>query len=129
MPSIASRILPLALVVTCAATVVGQSEGQYAHRFQLKPSPNVVHGTPSAVPLGTLVNNSQLPVWSYQVVSSRDGNAYEGVIVGRNPQTSGPRSAVRVPTQVVPIILKFQSVATSVDLTTGIITTTPGSAI
>lgn len=128
MRTIASISLPLALVVTWAATLFGQSEGQFAHRFQLKPSPTIVHGTPSSLPPATLVNNSPLPLWNYQVISSRDGNVYQGVIVGRNPQMMGSHSAVSVPTQVVPVILNFQSIATSVDLNTGIITTTSGSA-
>jgi|SRR5579872_215444 len=128
MRMIARKILPLSLLVTCAATVFGQSQGEFAHRFQVKPSPTIVHGTPSAIPPATLVTNSLLPVWNYQVISSRDGNVYEGVIVGHNPQTMGSHSGVSVTTQVVPIILKFQSVATSVNLTTGIITTTNGSA-
>jgi hypothetical protein len=40
----------------------------------------------------------------------------------------GPSASVNVPTQVVPIRFEFDSVATAVDLTTGIITTAPGHA-
>ena len=35
-----------------------------------------------------------LPVFNYQVVSSRDGNLYDGVIVGADPSTRGTGAQV-----------------------------------
>jgi hypothetical protein len=65
-------------------------------------------------------------VWNYQVISSRDGSLHQGVIVGRDPNQSGSNAAVSVPGQVVPLILKFHTIGTSVDFNTGVITTTSG---
>jgi hypothetical protein len=98
------------------------------HRFQLKNPPRITHGAPTREALKSLVNSpsNPLPVWNYQVVSPRDNSLYDGVIVGRNPNQSGANAAVSVTAQVVPIILKFHSIGTAVDLTTGVITTTSG---
>src|SRR5262249_48709937 len=90
-------------------------------------SPVITHGT--AAPVSPTSSSTHLPVWNYHVVSSRDGNSYEGVIVGANPQAKGSHARTSVPAQVVPVILFFQSVATAADLTTGIITTAPGNAM
>jgi hypothetical protein len=65
-----------------------------------------------------------LPVWTFDAFSSRDGQNYEGVMVGRDP-FNNPGS-VSVPTNVVPLIIKTNTVAVSVNSTTGIITTAPG---
>jgi hypothetical protein len=67
-----------------------------------------------------------LPVWNYEVVSSRDGNLYDGVIVGRNPSDKSS-TTVTVPAQLVPIILKTHAVGTAVNGKTGKITTAPGN--
>ena len=66
-----------------------------------------------------------LPVWNYQVISSRDGNLYDGVIVGQNPSDTAHPS-VSIPAQLVPIILKTHTIGTAVDRKTGVITTAPG---
>lgn len=118
----AAVALMLALGV---AGVSAQSQDQ-SKRFHPKPSPTITHNPPGAAPVNP---HAQLPVWNYHVTSTRDGNSYEGVIVGANPETRGARATTTVPAQVVPIILQFQSVATSANLTTGIITTAPGHAI
>ncbi|MBV8357634.1 MAG: hypothetical protein JO189_06815 [Deltaproteobacteria bacterium] len=68
-----------------------------------------------------------LPLWSFDALSSRDGHHYEGVIVGRDP-FNNPGS-VSVPTIVVPLIIKTNTVAVSVNPTTRIITTAPGVTI
>src|SRR6202040_362027 len=70
--------------------------------------------------------NAVLPVWNYEVVSSRDGNLYDGVIVGQNPSDKSSPT-VTVPAQLVPIILKTHAVGTAVNSTTGKITTAPGN--
>ncbi len=126
MRSTAVRIVTLALC-SYAVSALGQSNSaSNAHRFQLKPPPTISHG--SAAASTAAPDAIQLPVWNYQVVSPRDGNTYSGMIVGRRPNTMGPRANVSVPTQVVPIKFEFESVATAVDLTTGIISIAPGKA-
>ncbi len=65
-----------------------------------------------------------LPVWTFDVHSSRDGNNYVGAMVGRDP-FNNPGS-VSVPTMVVPLIIKTKTVAVSIDPTTGTVTTKSG---
>jgi hypothetical protein len=122
-----ARLVPLAIAVLFAFSAFAQSNND-AHRFHLKPPPRIVHGDPTAMSAAALSTTSTLPVWNYQVISSRDGNLYQGVIVGRNPENTGSNAAVNVTTQVVPIALRFESVATGVNLNTGIIATAPGTA-
>jgi hypothetical protein len=69
-------------------------------------------------------SGATLPVWNFQVISSRDNRIYQGVIVGQNPADRANPS-VSVPGQLVPIILKTHSVATAIS-NTGIISTAPG---
>lgn len=45
------------------------------------------------------------------------------MIVGRNPSERGANAEVAVAAQVVPIILKFHRIGTSVNSTTGEVTT------
>jgi hypothetical protein len=125
MRSTTPRMFSLALTFClCAFTALAQSPTN--RRFQLKPPPRITHGSTAASTNGS--SGIQLPVWNYHVLSSRDGNKYAGLIVGAPPTTMGSAASVKVPTQVIPIKFEFQSVATSVDLTTGIITTTKGRA-
>jgi hypothetical protein len=125
-----SAVVPIVALALCAYAVsaLGQStSAANAHRFQLKPPPVIPHGSTAA---STAAPNAvQLPVWKYNVVSTRDGNTYSGVIVGRRPDTMGSNASVSVPTQVVPIKFVFESVATAVDLNTGIISAAPGKAV
>lgn len=68
---------------------------------------------------------STLPLWTFRVRSSRDGNSYPGTMVGRNPfRDPGPSN---IPTDVVPLIIKTQTIGTSFNTTTGVISTTSGS--
>src|SRR5258708_6408766 len=54
-----------------------------------------------------------LPLWSFSVLSDRDGNQYTGVMVGTNPFNEGS-GHTRVATQVVPIIFKTHTIGTGV---------------
>jgi hypothetical protein len=65
-----------------------------------------------------------LPLWTFDVVASRDGNTYPGVMVGLDPFHSP--GSVTVPTFVVPVKIVTHTIGTSVDLTTGAISTAPG---
>ena len=127
-----ARIAQIALALCISAvSALGQSQdAAITHRFQFKPAPRIVHGPPAEARAAMVVAGatSQLPIWNYQVISSRDGNLYQGVIVGRDPSTIGSGAAASVTTQVVPLVLKFRSIATAVDLKTGILTTASGRA-
>jgi hypothetical protein len=122
--------IALCLMVTFA---FGQAQDiKTPHRFQLKYQSPIVHGATNKEARRSIVTNSAnsgtnpLPVWNYEVLSSRDGNIYDGVIVGRNPSSRGADATANVPTQVIPIILKFHTVGTAVDFNTGVVTTTAG---
>jgi hypothetical protein len=123
-----------ALAIACSIPITnafGQStERPTLHRIQPRTAPAIVHGPMSTESRRAMVaaGASQLPVWNYQVVSSRDGNLYQGVIVGHRPSLTGTAAAASVPAQIVPVILNFDSVATSIDLSTGIFATAHGKA-
>src|SRR5580704_8495105 len=67
-----------------------------------------------------------LPLFTFRVRSSRDGNKYSGAMVGQNPFHEPGKT--KVPTKVIPLIIKTQMIGTSFDPTTGIVTTQPGNA-
>jgi hypothetical protein len=54
-----------------------------------------------------------LPVWTYNITASRDGNNYSGVMVGTSPFDGG-NASTSVTTQVVPVIIKVHRVATGI---------------
>lgn len=126
----------LSICVCLSGTfTVGQSQDEpTAHKLQFKNARPMVHDAMStearrsAVTNGAAHGTNLLPVFNYQVVSSRDGNLYDGVIVGANPSTRGEDATVSVTAQLVPVILKFHRIGTSVNLTTGVITTSSGDA-
>lgn len=67
---------------------------------------------------------SPLPLFTYQVTSSRDGKSYSGVMVGSNPFQGGSISEVQ--TFIIPLIFVTHRVGVSFDPNTGIIGTAPG---
>jgi hypothetical protein len=54
--------------------------------------------------LDSAVSTAKLPMFTYSVRSSRDGNDYTGVMVGRNPFNANSGTA-NVKTQIVPLII------------------------
>jgi hypothetical protein len=66
-----------------------------------------------------------LPLWTFRVHSSRDGNSYSGAMVGKNPFRDPGKT--KVSTKVIPLIIKTQLVATSFDPKTGNLGTAPGN--
>jgi hypothetical protein len=88
-------------------------------------NPNV--GTPTQmIPLATDSQGvgSTLPLWTFRVQSSRDGDKYSGAMVGTSPFNNPGKT--KVPTKIIPLIIKTQAKGTSFDTTTGIIGTAPG---
>jgi len=62
------------------------------------------------VSLGTaatpVTNGGEIPLFTYQVRSSRDNNVYTGVMVGQSPFNHGARTTT-VPVVVVPVVLSI----------------------
>ena len=69
-----------------------------------------------------------LPLWTFSVNSSRDGTTYTGVMVGATPfsRKAKGKTDIDVPTYVVPLIIVTHTIVTSVDFSTGNMTTVPG---
>ena len=79
----------------------------------------------SSAPVAASDSESTLPLWTFRVRSSRDGNSYPGTMVGRNPfRDPGPSN---IPTEVIPLIITTQTVGTSWNTTTGVISTAAGT--
>ena len=68
---------------------------------------------------------STLPLWTFRLRSSRDGQNYLGTMVGRSPFNDPGGS--KIPTEVIPLVIKTKNVAVSFDPKTGIVTTKPGN--
>jgi len=72
-------------------------------------------------------NQPSLPLWSFGLTSSRDGNQYTGVVVGKDP-TKPNSGETDVPTQLVPFIFVTNLVVTSIN-PDGSFNTTPGQTV
>jgi hypothetical protein len=66
----------------------------------------------------------RLPLWTYDVVAARDGLHHQGAMVGSNPFTHGGTS--KIPTMIIPLIIRTHSIVASLDPNTFAVTTTPG---
>jgi hypothetical protein len=130
-------IAALALASFSAFTIAQAQDAVVPHRLQfLNPPtslqrPMAADAVRSAVTGSAAVNGAAganlLPVFSYQVVSIRDGFLYDGVIVGANPGTRGSAAQVSVKAQLIPVILQFHTLGVSFDPNTGVIATTSGN--
>jgi hypothetical protein len=69
-----------------------------------------------------------LPLFTYNVHSTRDGKNYTGVIVGRDPFHGGGGGSVGVPTEVVPLVIITHTIATGFDAN-GDFITKPGKTV
>jgi hypothetical protein len=67
-----------------------------------------------------------LPVWRYTTQSSRDGNTYTGFMVGASPFTSSGNKNIAVPAYVIPLVIMTNSIATFLNFSTGVFSTSPG---
>ena len=76
---------------------------------------------------GQVPATNPLPLthWTYNVTSSRDGNTYPGMIVGKKALSTASGST-SIPTEIVPVIVKTVALGTAVDNTTGAITVQTG---
>jgi hypothetical protein len=80
----------------------------------------------NSVAAGSSSRTPSLPLFTFDVVSDRDGNNYTGVMVGANPFTRGGDKDVHVKTFIVPLIITTNSVGVSTNFKTGDFTTAPG---
>lgn len=119
-------VCALTMLVLVASAVFGQ-QAQLPKQNAFLP---FVPTVPTANTANTaLTNNSNqtLPLFTYTVNSSRDGNTYTGTIVGPNPFGHRGGSA-KVPTQIVPVIVTTNSVFAGVD-SNGNVLTQPGVTV
>ena len=68
--------------------------------------------------------SGMLPLWLFNVESTRDGNDYTGVMVGRDPFNGG--GSASVPTYVIPVTITTSTIGVDFNFDTGDIKTTPG---
>lgn len=97
------------------------------HPRLLKPAPKQAD-VEATLKLQARDPSRTLPLWTFSVQSSRDGNTYSGVMVGATPfsRHAKGKADVAVPTYVVPLIIRTHTIATSLDFNTGNMITTPG---
>jgi hypothetical protein len=118
-----------AAVALCAAAPnLGQEEAQEPVKNPRLQGHFTVRRPAQGVDLdaikGEMATSTTLPLWTFDAHSSRDGQSYPGVMVGLDP-FNNPGS-VSVVTNVIPLIIKTNTIAVSFDSKTGIITTKPG---
>lgn len=68
-----------------------------------------------------------LPLWTFDILGSRDGNHHLGTIVGHSP-FKDPQTD-RIPTHIVPLLIRTHRVATAIDPKTIVVTTAPGDTV
>lgn len=112
-----------------------QSKAQREARAMLKARHKVVPGKGAHVNMGAIkselasngsTKSSMLPLFTYNIESTRDGNDYSGVIVGADPFSRRGNKDVRVPTFIVPLIITINTMGINWDPNTGTFGITPG---
>ena len=128
-PSTQSKLI---LWFSCAAIALCASAPRLVGQDVSRLRSYSWHKTPTQSEAALMENiakqpSQSLPLWTFSVQSSRDGNNYTGMIVGANPTIRGRgHGSTSIPTFVVPLIITTHEIGTSVDFNTGTITTTPG---
>jgi hypothetical protein len=90
-------------------------------RFAVKPAP-----AEAALAAANAKSPNTLPLWTYFTESTRDGNAYTGVMVGQDPFNGGGTS--NVPTYVIPLVIQTNTIGTKVS-SSGVISTAKGITV
>jgi hypothetical protein len=124
-----------AAVVLCAvsARLLGQDEAQEREKLPRLRAYSWVKRAPNRTNVDAIMNlaatnsTQTLPLSTFFVDSSRDGNHYRGVLVGTDPFHSG--GSVGVPTYIVPLIIRTSEIGTSIDPKTNMISTKPGITV
>jgi hypothetical protein len=112
-------------IVWCAATTVAFGQDPATQDHARLRAYTTVMPPPGRALRQHSPNSSMLPLWTFNVSSTRDRNNYSGVMVGRNPFGNERRQNVDVPTQIVPVVITTNLIGTKVSKK-GIITTKPG---
>jgi hypothetical protein len=101
-----SRLFFFGLVALIAsATAMFAQEAQQQQHLKGYYAVRSLNASPEAINKALTSSDSvSLPLFTYNVVSSRDGNPYSGVIVGTDPSSN---VGTHVPTKIIPIIFKF----------------------
>jgi hypothetical protein len=128
--AVGTLVLSLAAASGLSAQRAASGAGQYKLQIRrwAKASPNHENSVATAnlaMSSSSANATNTVPLWTYFTESPRDGMAYTGVIVGRNPLTGG--GSANVPTYVVPIAINTSQIGTSVDPQTGAISTSAGN--
>jgi hypothetical protein len=120
-----SVVVPVcvALTATFAPAQARAPKPRLSAKYTVKRAPSAM--APMASASAAAAATPGLPLWSFSVLSDRDGNEYTGVMVGTNPFHEGS-GHTRVATQVIPITFKTHTIGTGVGAG-GILTTTPGN--
>jgi len=136
MPKHARRLIAVLALCLVSTFALAQQNAPASHRLHFRNPPTSVQRPMSSDSVQAVVANGAaagktsganlLPVFNYQVVSSRDGHLYQGVIVGANPLTRGSAAKVSVKAQLIPVVLHFHTLGVAVDLKTGIVSTAAG---
>lgn len=121
----------LAALSAAASAAFGQEAKKQAPVLQILHATKGGHSAEAeniknSVAAGSASRTPSLPLFTFDVVSDRDGNNYTGVMVGANPFTPGGNKDVHVKTFIVPLIITTNSVGVSTDFKTGDFTTAPG---
>jgi len=125
--SIVSFLFATIALVLAAPAAIAQQQSALPKQTPLFHGPKEPAAAAEAAPGKSNANTAgTLPLFSYTVTSSRDGNTYSGVIVGDSPFTD-PRGSVRVPAQIVPVIIVTNSVFAGV--VNGDVVTVPGVTV
>jgi hypothetical protein len=109
-PCVMRPVAFLVLVVFCAGLpIVAHAKlppppRRHKLRYAVRQS-NYSRAATSAVVMAS-ASGATIPMWSYTVSASRDGNSYTGVMVGRSPFFHGHRTTT-IPTYLVPVILNM----------------------
>jgi hypothetical protein len=115
----------------CVACTVAFSQEQSNQPGQNTPRPRALYTVKPLTGMtqekvDSALATAKLPMFTYNVRSSRDGNDYSGVMVGHDPFRAGSGTAT-IPTEIVPLIIVTNTIGTAIN-TKGKISTVRGMA-
>ncbi len=103
------KLLGSLFFVTFALSTTAVAFGQEASNaqkpkgyFAVRPLFGVDHETVRAA-IADTATSGMIPLWTFNVTSTRDGNPYSGEMVGQSA-FDAPNSSTTIPTQIVPVI-------------------------
>jgi hypothetical protein len=98
---------------------------------QSSPAPAGIAASAAAKPAGLDIStrffagqDDALPLWTFNIKGSRDGNHHRGAIVGHSP--FGKVGKDKISTYIIPLVIRTHRVATSIDPRTLVFTTAAG---